>query len=64
MSVGFSVGDRVARVTLDRPDRMNAVDAATEQELETIWREIEARDDISCVVLTGAGERAFAPAPI
>ncbi|MBY5886140.1 enoyl-CoA hydratase-related protein [Rhizobium ruizarguesonis] len=59
MSVGFSVGDRVARVTLDRADRMNAVDAATEQELETIWREIEARDDISCVVLTGAGERAF-----
>ena len=43
MSVGFSVADRVARVTLDRPDRMNAVDAATEQELETIWREIEAR---------------------
>jgi crotonobetainyl-CoA hydratase len=38
---------------------MNAVDAATEEELETIWREIEARDDISCVVLTGAGERAF-----
>ncbi|NKK62316.1 enoyl-CoA hydratase-related protein [Rhizobium leguminosarum] len=59
MSVGFSVGDRVARVTLDRSDRMNAVDAATEQELETIWREIETRDDISCVVLTGTGERAF-----
>ena len=59
MSVGFSVEKRVARVTLDRPDRMNAVDAATEQELEGIWREIEVRDDISCVVLTGAGERAF-----
>ena len=59
MSVAFSVEDRVARVTLDRPDRMNAVDAETEAELEAIWSEIERRDDISCVVLTGAGESAF-----
>ncbi|MBM7045983.1 MULTISPECIES: enoyl-CoA hydratase-related protein [Rhizobium] len=59
MSVAFSVEDRVARVTLDRPDRMNAVDAETEAELEAIWSEIEQRDDISCVVVTGAGEKAF-----
>ena len=59
MSVAFSVEDRVARVTLDRPDRMNAVDAETEAELEAIWSEIERRDDISCIVLTGAGEKAF-----
>lgn len=59
MSVAFSVEDRVARVTLDRPDRMNAVDAETEAELEAIWSEIERRDDISCVVVTGAGEKAF-----
>ena len=59
MTVHFSVEARVARVTLDRPERMNAVDVETEAELEAIWREIEARDDISCVVLTGAGEKAF-----
>lgn len=59
MTVGFSVDNRMARVTLDRPERMNAVDAETERELEAIWQEIEARDDISCVVLTGAGEKAF-----
>lgn len=59
MTVGFSVDNRMARVTLDRPERMNAVDAETERELEAIWQQIEARDDISCVVLTGAGEKAF-----
>lgn len=59
MNVKLVVEDRVASVTLCRPERMNAVDAATERELEAIWQEIEARDDISCVVLTGAGERAF-----
>lgn len=59
MNVEFEVVDRIACVTLNRPERMNAVDAATERELEAIWREIEARDDISCVVLTGVGVKAF-----
>lgn len=38
MTVGFSVENRVARVTLDRPDRMNAVDAETERELDATDR--------------------------
>ncbi|RJE84073.1 enoyl-CoA hydratase-related protein [Paracoccus onubensis] len=59
MTVLFEITDHVARVTIDRPERMNAVDAATEAELERIWSEIEARNDIRCVVLTGAGNRAF-----
>ena len=59
MTVAFSVKDRVARVTLNRPERMNAVDATTERELDAIWSEIEGREDISCVVLTGAGDKAF-----
>ena len=59
MSVDLAVSDRVARVTIDRPDRLNAIDAAAERELNRIWLELEARDDVSCIVLTGAGERAF-----
>jgi crotonobetainyl-CoA hydratase len=59
MSVRFTVSDHVARVTIDRPERMNAVDAATEAALDRIWAEIEGRDDVRCIVLTGAGERAF-----
>ena len=59
MSVELTIADRVARVTIDRPDRLNAVDAATERRLEEIWIELESRTDVSCIVLTGAGERAF-----
>lgn len=59
MSVQFSVQDHVARVTLDRPDRLNAVDPATEKELMRIWDAIERDREIRVVVLTGAGERAF-----
>ncbi|MGR3762253.1 enoyl-CoA hydratase-related protein (plasmid) [Roseobacteraceae bacterium NS-SX3] len=59
MSVQFQKDGHVARVTLDRPDRMNAVDQATEQALEAVWAEIEADADIRCAVLTGAGTKAF-----
>ena len=59
MSVLFTLQDHVATVTIDRPDRMNAVDAATEAELMRIWSEIEQNRDVRVVVLTGSGERAF-----
>jgi crotonobetainyl-CoA hydratase len=55
----FDVRDHVARVTIDRPSSMNAVDPAAEQALEDAWRAIEADRDVRVVVLTGAGERAF-----
>ena len=59
MSIKFVVKDHVARVTIDRPDRMNAVDEASEAELIRIWETIEKDNDVRCVVVTGAGERAF-----
>ncbi|WER49441.1 enoyl-CoA hydratase-related protein [Cupriavidus sp. WKF15] len=59
MSVSLQVGNYVATVTLSRPDVLNAVDLATEAELQAIWTELERRDDVRVVVLTGAGERAF-----
>jgi len=57
--VRYERRDHVATITLDRPDVMNAVDLATEAELQRIWRELERDDDVRLVVLTGAGERAF-----
>ncbi len=59
MSVDFDIRDQVAWVTINRPDRMNAIDAATEDRLEEIWLEVEENADLRCVVLTGAGDRAF-----
>ena len=59
MPVLFEVSHSVARVTIDRPDVLNAVDAATEAELQRIWAAIEADREVRLVILTGAGERAF-----
>lgn len=59
MTVHFAVAEHVARVTIDRPEVLNALDEAAEGELGRIWSAIEADRDIRAVVLTGAGERAF-----
>ena len=59
MPIRFEVKDHVARVIIDRPDVLNAIDAASERELQAIWSEIETNHDVRCVVLTGTGERAF-----
>jgi enoyl-CoA hydratase len=49
----------VAVVTLDRPERANALDPAMLSELAAAWRRIAADDDIRCAVLTGSGTRVF-----
>ncbi|MFI6657478.1 enoyl-CoA hydratase/isomerase family protein [Streptomyces sp. NPDC050523] len=49
----------VAVVTLDRPDRLNAIDLTMRDELREAWRELRFDDSVRTVVLTGAGERAF-----
>ena len=59
MTVHYEIVEHVAQVTIDRPELLNAVDQATEDEMQRIWHEIEGRSDIWCVVLTGAGERCF-----
>ena len=59
MTILYEVRDFVATVTIDRPDVLNAIDLATEAELQRIWTDLEQRSDARVVVLTGAGERAF-----
>ncbi|HYZ63812.1 MAG TPA: enoyl-CoA hydratase-related protein [Acetobacteraceae bacterium] len=59
MPVDFAVQDGVATITLNRPERMNAMDAEHYQALSDAW--ISVRDDpaIRVAIITGAGERAF-----
>lgn len=59
MSVRFDIKDHVARIVIDRPDVLNAVDADTESRLQEIWSELEAGTEARVVVLTGAGDKAF-----
>ncbi|MFF5571373.1 enoyl-CoA hydratase/isomerase family protein [Streptomyces luteogriseus] len=49
----------VAVVTLNRPERLNAVDLAMADELASVWHELRFDDAVRAIVLTGAGDRAF-----
>lgn len=49
----------VATVILDRPEAMNALSRALQQELAQALVELEVDDAVRALVLTGAGERAF-----
>jgi enoyl-CoA hydratase len=51
--------DGVAIVTLNRPEAMNALSKALRSELYKAMVDIDADPDISVVILTGAGQRAF-----
>ncbi|MGC3864090.1 enoyl-CoA-hydratase DpgD [Micromonospora chersina] len=57
--VRYEKADHVARVTLDRPEVLNAMDLRMHAELAEVWDDVEADDDVRVVVLTGAGDRAF-----
>jgi len=51
--------DGVAWVTLNRPAVYNAFNAQMQRELFDLWRSLRRNDDVRCIVLTGAGEKAF-----
>ena len=50
---------RVATVTLNRPDRLNAFDKAMCHEMADVWRTVKLDDRVNAVVLRATGERAF-----
>jgi enoyl-CoA hydratase len=54
----FEVADRIATITINRPDKLNALNDATIAELGTAIDEARMRQDVGGVILTGAG-RAF-----
>ena len=54
----------VAVITLNRPEARNAMSANLSRELRECVAECEARDDVRCMVLTGAGKCVDRPAPL
>lgn len=55
----FEVRDRVAYVTLDRPERLNALSVALTNDLVDLFDACSTDPDVWAVLLTGSGERAF-----
>ena len=59
MAIDVSTSNAVAVVTVDRQEAMNALDVASVGELRDVLAGLAADPAVRCVILTGAGERAF-----
>lgn len=55
----LKVEERVANLTLDRPDKLNAVNEQMLLELRQVLRDLDEDEEVRVVVLRGAGEKAF-----
>ena len=58
-AVSYRSQDRTAIITIDRPERMNRIDADVVEGLHQAWHRFMASDEDRVAVLTGAGDKAF-----
>ncbi|NQT63891.1 MAG: enoyl-CoA hydratase/isomerase family protein [Candidatus Marinimicrobia bacterium] len=49
----------IATVTLDRPEKLNALNAVVLDELEETFQGIKGNDEVRVIIVTGAGEKSF-----
>ena len=59
MTINLEKSGSIARIRIERPERLNAIDSSATQELDAIWSELEADASLRVIVLTGEGEKAF-----
>jgi enoyl-CoA hydratase len=55
----LDVADGIATITVNRPDKLNALNRETIEELGRAVAEVAERDDVRGAIVTGAGEKAF-----
>ena len=57
--VVVAIDGRVATVTINRPDKLNALNAQVREEFVTALENLRRNDDVRVVIVTGAGDKAF-----
>ena len=55
----FEKKGKIAYVTINRPEAMNALDNEVQQGLTRAWRDLDSDPDLWVAILTGAGDKAF-----
>lgn len=55
----IEIKNKIALVTINRPEKMNALNAQTMDELNNAFKEISINEEVYVVILTGSGEKAF-----
>ncbi len=58
-TVIYEIKDKIAHITINRPQAYNACDQPTYDRLSEIWQDFRDNDEAWVAILTGAGEKAF-----
>lgn len=59
MSIDFALADGIATITINRPERMNAMDADHYRGLSEAWMRVRDDSAVRVAIITGAGEKSF-----
>lgn len=55
----YETENHTAIVTINRPDKLNALNATVKKEMHELFEKLKSNDDVYVVILTGAGEKSF-----
>ncbi len=59
MSIDFKLEGHVATITINRPERMNAMDAEHYTGLSRAWEQVRDDPEVRVAIITGAGDKSF-----
>ena len=57
--VSVDAAAQLATITINRPDRLNTLSPQVFEDMDRVLAELDRDDNVRCVVVTGAGDRAF-----
>jgi E-phenylitaconyl-CoA hydratase len=59
MSIDVSIDQGICTIVINRPERLNAMDADHYRDLSAAWRQVRDDSNIRVAIVTGAGEKSF-----
>ena len=59
MAIDFDLKDHIATITINRPERRNALDAEHYSLLSAAWQRVRDDDEVRVAIVTGSGDKAF-----
>jgi enoyl-CoA hydratase len=54
-----SIENGIGQITINRPSKLNALNVATIQELHNAFKNLESKEEVCIIIITGEGEKAF-----
>jgi enoyl-CoA hydratase len=58
-AVLVDIADRIATVTINRPDKLNALNKDVREQFVQVLSDLAGNDEVRVVIVRGAGDKAF-----